>query len=147
MKRLAFLVIFLTALSTLSGYLLSKATWISRVGMSLFYNQYNFLKTWWKGALLVFSVLMILLIIQTIVQSKLPSIAAKIFHTIMLFAALVGLYFTYRDFRHTLSHRWLGERFHIGVYIFWLGWITISLFYIFQPKKRGKAVQSKFEIP
>lgn len=147
MKRLAFLVIFLTALSTLSGYLLSKATWISRIGMSLFYNQYNFLKIWWKGALLVFSVLIILLVIQTFIQKKLSFAVAKILHSIILLIAIVGLYFTYHDFRQHFSHKLLGERFHIGAYLFWLGWITISLFYIFQPKKREKAVQNKFEIP
>ena len=46
---------------------------------------------------------------------------------ISVLIALVGLYFTYNDFRHTLSHRWLGERFHLGAYLFWIVWIAISV--------------------
>lgn len=138
MKRLSFLIIALAVLSTLSGYFLSKASWIGRVGISLFYQQYNFLKVWWKAALVGFGALMILLIIQTIIQRKLSFNIAKIIHIILLLLAITGLYFTYQDFRHSLSHRWLGERFHIGFYLFWIQWMIISLFYIFQNKNQIK---------
>lgn len=146
MKRLGFLVLFLAGLSLISGYLLSKASWIGRVGMSLFYQQYNFLKVWWKGSLLIFAILMILLIIQTIIQKKLPASVAKIFHIIMLFAAIVGIWFTYQDFRHHFSHRLLGERFHIGTYLFWIGWISICIFYFFHPDKSKAATITKSKI-
>lgn len=135
MKRLFSLIISLAILSTLSGYLLSKASWVGRVGISLFYNQYNFLKTWWKGGLVIFGVLMILLTVQTIIQKKLSSRAASIVQVFMLIAAIAGLYFTYQDFRHHLSHRFLGERFHIGFYLFWISWMIISIFYILQRKQ------------
>lgn len=135
MKRLFSLIISLAILSTLSGYLLSKASWVGRVGISLFYHQYNFLKTWWKGGLIIFGVLMILLTVQTIIQKKLSSRAASIFQVFMLIAAIAGLYFTYQDFRDHLSHRFLGERFHIGFYLFWISWMIISIFYILQHKQ------------
>ncbi len=138
MKRSFFLILLLTLLSILSGYLLSKATWISRVGMSLFYQQYNFLKIWWKGALMVFGILMLLFIIQTVIQKKLPHNVAKATHTILLIGSIVGLYFTYQDFRQHFSHRLLGERFHVGFYLFWLGWMIICCFYIFQLDKHKK---------
>ena len=139
MKRIAPLVLFIAALSALSGYLMSKASLTGRVGISLFYNEYQFLKVWWQGALVVFAVLLVLMLVQGIVQRKLPKPKANILHVIMVLLALGGLYYTYNDFRHTLSHKLLGERFHIGGYLFWIGWIIISVFYIVQ--KRNDVVK------
>lgn len=134
-KRTSLLVLFLTALAALSGYLMSKASLIGRLGMTYVYKEYKFLKTWWKGALAVFVVWMTVLIIQAIVEKKLSKQKATIVHVIFILLALVGLYFTYSDFQHTTSHRWLKERFHIGAYLFWLGWIIISVFCIVQKKR------------
>jgi hypothetical protein len=134
-KRTSVLVLFLAALAALSGYFMSKASFIGRLGMTFVYKEYRFLKTWWKGALAVFAVWMILLIIQAIVEQKLSKQKAIVVHVIFILLALVGLYFTYSDFRHTTTHRWLKERFHIGAYLFWLGWIIISAFYIVQKRK------------
>jgi hydrogenase-4 membrane subunit HyfE len=61
---------------------------------------------------------------------------AIIVHVVFILLALVGLYFTYSDFQHTTTHRWLKERFHIGAYLFWLGWIIISVFCMIQKRKR-----------
>lgn len=134
MKKTAPFIIFLLILSCLSGYFMSKASLVGRVGISLFYKQYTFLKTWWQGALVVFGTLMILFFLQGIVQRKLTSAKAVLLHVVMIVISLTGLYFTYSDFRHTTTHRWLGERFHIGGYLFWTGWIFISLYYIFRKK-------------
>lgn len=134
-KRTSLLVVFLVALATLSGYLMSKASFIGRLGMTYVYKEYRFLKTWWKGALAVFIVWILLLIIQTIVEKKLSKQKAIIVHVAFILLALVGLYFTYSDFQNTTSHRWLKERFHIGAYLFWLGWIIISVFCIVQKRE------------
>jgi hydrogenase-4 membrane subunit HyfE len=134
-KRTSLLVVFLAALASLSGYLMSKASFIGRFGMTFVYKEYRFLKTWWKGALAVFIVWIILLIIQTIVEKKLSKQKAIIVHVAFILLALVGLYFTYSDFQHTTSHRWLKERFHIGAYLFWLGWIIICVFCIVQKRE------------
>lgn len=134
MKRTAPFITLLAGLSVLSGYLLSKATLVGRTGMNLFYKEYRFLKTWWKGALAVFAGLLLLFFIQGLAQRKLRRSKAIIVHAVALVIALAGLYFTYSDFRNTLSHRMLGERFHLGAYLFWIGWMLISLFYIVQPK-------------
>jgi hypothetical protein len=135
-KRISILVVFLAALSCLSGYLMSKASFIGRLGMTYVYKEYRFLKTWWKGALTVFIVWMILLIIQLIIERKLSKQKAIVVHVIFILRALAGLYFTYSDFQNTTSHRWLKERFHIGAYLFWLGWIIISVFCMIQKRKR-----------
>ena len=132
MKRLAPLILFLAALSLISGYLMSKVSWIGRIGMNLFYKQYEFLKIWWQGALVVFITLLVLVIIQLLVQKRLPKNSARVAHIIALIAAIFGLYATYHDFRHDTSHHLLGERFHLGAYLFWFGWMAICLFYLFQ---------------
>ena len=144
-KRISILVVFLAALAALSGYLMSKASFIGRLGMTYFYKEYRFLKTWWKGALAVFVVWMIVLIVQTIVEKKLKKRTASLIHIVFILLALLGLYFTYSDFQNTTSHRWLKEKFHIGAYLFWLGWIIISVFCMFQ--KRKELPQQESELP
>ena len=134
-KKISILVLCLAALAALSGYLMSKASFIGRIGMTFIYKEYGFLKTWWKGALAVFVVWMIVLAIQAIVEKNLPKLKATIVHAIFILLALIGLYFTYSDFQHSTSHRWLKEKFHIGAYLFWLGWIIISAFSIVQKKE------------
>ena len=135
MKKTAIFLSIIAVLSLLSGYLLSSASLIGKAGISLFYKQYTFLKTWWQGALLVFVVLLILFVVQGIVQKKLKRRKSVLVQSLLIVLALVGLYFTYYDFRHTLSHRLLGERFHLGGYLFWLQWIMISIFYLFVKRR------------
>ncbi len=135
MKRTSLLVISLLALSGIAGYVLSKASLVGRVGISLFYRQYKFLKVWWQGGLLIFAVWMLLFFLQGLVQRKLSAKTSTLIQMGAIVAALVGLYLTYQDFRHTLSHRWLGERFHLGGYLFWVGWIIISVFYLTEKRK------------
>jgi hypothetical protein len=135
MKGIAYLVLILLVLAGIAGYVLSKASLVGRVGISLFYRQYKFLKVWWQGGLLVFIIWMILFFLQGWVQRRLSPKAFKLIQVAAIVFALTGLYFTYQDFRHTTSHRWLGERFHLGGYLFWLGWIIISVFYLTENRK------------
>ena len=134
MKRTALFLSLLAVLSIISGYLLSNASLVGKVGISVFYKQYQFLKTWWQGALIVFAVLLIFFLVQGFAEKKLIKTRANLLHVSMILLALTGLYFTYYDFRHTTTHRLLGERFHIGAYLFWIDWIIISLFYLTQKK-------------
>ena len=130
MRRTASFIFILAALSALSGFLLSKASLPGRVGISLFYREYKFLKTWWQGALVVFAFLLLLLLLQGLAEKYFSGRKAVLFHITTLLLALAGLFFTYHDFTHTTSHRLLGGRFHAGAYLFWLDWILISLFYL-----------------
>jgi len=130
MKRRLSLVAFLLVLSGIAGYLLSKASLVGRVGISLFYTQYKFLKTWWQGGLVIFIVWMILFFLQGLAKRKYAPLTSRMIQAGSIVIALIGLYFTYQDFRQNLSHRWLGERFHLGAYLFWIGWIIISVFYL-----------------
>ncbi|MBS1777131.1 MAG: cytochrome d ubiquinol oxidase subunit II [Bacteroidetes bacterium] len=142
MKRFASLTFFLAILSVIVGYLLSSVTWIGRVGISLFYDQYQFLKVWWQAALVVFGLLLILYLLQSIIDKILTPFSAKLIHFILIISACIGLYFSYQDFRQNLSHRLLGERFHLGVYLFWFGWVCISIYFLLK-KKNAKAQQQE----
>lgn len=138
MKRKYVLVISIAFFSLITGYLLSAISFVGRAGISMFYTQYEFLKSWWKGTLLVFIVWMVLFLIQSVLFARVNKRTSNIILTISLLIAIAGIYFSYSDFRHALSHRWLGERFHLGVYLFWLGWIAITIFLV-QNKKHVSA--------
>lgn len=134
MKRYGPIIILIAVLSGISGYMLSKSSWIGKVGISLFYQQYGFLKVWWQAALAVFVVLMVVFAIHAVLKNKLSGGSGNIACIILLLIAIGGLYGTYHDFRHDFSHRVLGERFHIGAYLFWISWMLISLFFLFRKK-------------
>lgn len=135
MRRSTSIIIFLSLLSVVAGYLLSHASWVGKVGIQLFYSEYDFLRSWWKTSLLVFLVYMFLYLIQSIVQRYASIIAAKFIHALALLLAIFGLHLSYNDFQQTMSHRLMGERFHIGVYLFWVGWMVISIHCLLQKKR------------
>jgi len=135
MKRLLPLSVFLAVLSLIAGFLLSKMSFIGRIGISLFYKEYTFMKTWWKGTLVIFAVLFLLMLLQDAVDRKLVKKRANSFQVLALAAAIVGMYFTYRDFQYYYAHKLLREKFHLGGYLFWIGWIGISLFFLFSKQQ------------
>lgn len=144
MKRSLPFLLLLSGLSVLCGYLLSKASLVGKAGIDLFYKEYTFLKVWWQGALVIFAILFLLFIVQGIIEKRSNRRTAITAHMIAILMACIGLFFTYHDFRHTLTHRLLGERFHIGGYLFWVGWIGISLFYLFQ--KRQQTIEKAYNV-
>ncbi|MDI3320137.1 cytochrome d ubiquinol oxidase subunit II [Pinibacter soli] len=139
MKRLLPLSVFLAALSLMAGFLLSRMSFVGRIGISLFYKEYTFMKTWWKGTLVIFMVLFLLMLLQDAIDRKLVKKRANSYHLLALTAAAVGMYFTYRDFQYYYMHRWLKEKFHLGGYLFWIGWIGISLFFLFGKQEKPSA--------
>lgn len=127
MKRPAPFFLLLTALSAVAGWLLSHLNLIGRIGVHTMHTEYRFLTVWWKGALLVWSVWMLFWAAHTAVSRRLSAGAARATHAAALVLAALGWYATYHDFRNTLTHRIIGERFHLGAYLFWLGWMLIAL--------------------
>jgi hypothetical protein len=142
MKRRSLLLLLLLVLSGIGGYLLSKASFVGRMGISLFYKEYKFLKVWWQGGLLIFTIWLILFFLQDLAQRKLPPAISRFVQFGAILAALTGLYFTYQDFQHTMSHRLLGERFHLGGYLFWIGWIIISIYYLTDKRRTNLPAQN-----
>lgn len=139
MKRTAPFLLLLTGLAVLAGYLLSKASLVGKTGIHFFYKEYKFLNHWYKGAALVLAIWMLLILLHGWFNKKLGAGKARLAHFISLAIALIGLYLTYSDFRNDLSHRLLGERFHIGAYLFWVGWMLVALFHLW-PKRENKGL-------
>jgi hypothetical protein len=135
-KRHLSFIGLLAALSVITGVMLSSITFVGRVGMNMFYKQYNFLKIWWQGSLLVFAIWMLVFFAHYFMQKRISKASFLAGNLISLMVSIGGLYFTYCDFRNDFSHRLMGERFHIGAYLFWLGWIGISIFYLAQKSSR-----------
>ena len=93
--------------------------------------------------MLVFIVWMLLLGLQTFFEKKVKRATSTMIQWALLIVAIVGLYMSYADFRNSLSHRWLGERFHLGVYLFWLGWIAITIFMLLKKERVTEAAPVK----
>lgn len=127
MRRPALFIGYLALLSVLSGWLMSRMSWIGRIGVSLFHRDYQFLKVWYKGALLVFGGLVVLYLMQGLAQRRLSKGRNRVIQILALLAAIAGLWLSYSDFQDDLSHHLLRERFHVGVYLFWVGWMSISI--------------------
>lgn len=126
----------LAGLAALTGYLLSRASVVGKAGIALFYKQYQFLKVWWQGGLVVLGIWLLLFLLHGMIDKKIGGKKAKGVHALMLLLAMLGLFLTYQDFQNTLSHRILGERFHLGGYLFWLGWMLVSLFFLGRKKEK-----------
>jgi hypothetical protein len=128
-KKLITLNAILIPLAAIAGWTLSKATLVGKVGIHVLHREYLFLNSWWKGALLIWVVWVILEIIQYLIWKRNLRKINLAAQSSFIFLAVLGLYFTYLDFR-TFSHGILGERFHLGGYLFWIGWSIISIFFI-----------------
>lgn len=83
-----------------------------------------------------FALMIMVTVLLYFVDKSLNGVFRKIILLIFFFAFLAGLYFTFSNFRNDLSHRLLGERFHLGIYLYWIGFCIISLFYALTSKKR-----------
>jgi len=128
-KKLLTLNAILIPLAIIIGWTLSKATIVGKIGIQLLHREYSFLNSWWKGALLVWSVWLVLEIIQYRIWKRNRRNINLMLQATFILLAVLGLYFTYLDFR-TFSHGLLGDRFHIGGYLFWIGWCIISIFFL-----------------
>ena len=128
-KKLISLNAILIPLAIIAGWTLSKSTIVGKVGIHFLHREYAFLNSWWKGALFVWVVWLILEIIQYRVWKRNRRKVNLALQATFIFLAVLGLYYTYLDFR-TFSHGLLGDRFHIGGYLFWIGWCVISVFFI-----------------
>ena len=140
-KKIISLNAILIPLAVIAGWTLSKATIVGKVGIHFLHREYAFLNSWWKGALFVWVVWIILEIIQYRIWKRYRRNINLAVQTSFIFLAVFGLYFTYLDFR-TFSHGLLGERFHIGGYLFWIGWCIISIFFINLRNKKIATIET-----
>lgn len=106
----------------------------------MFYKQYRFLRSGWKTFLLLFAVQLLLILLLDQVKKRLP-VKANYTAAVFLILAVIGLWGTYYDFQYTFSHRLLKEKFHLGFYLFWLGWMGTCVYYlVVKPAKQDAAI-------
>lgn len=117
-------------LCLLEAYLISKISLIGKIGIAMFYKQYRFLRSGWKTFLLLFAVQLLLIGVLHQAKKRLPARKANYAAAIFLILAILGLWGTYYDFQYTFSHRLLKEKFHLGFYLFWLGWMGTCVYYL-----------------
>ncbi|GGC40926.1 hypothetical protein GCM10011386_36190 [Parapedobacter defluvii] len=140
MKGLSTLIAVQALLSTISGVLVSQMSFIGKVGISVLYNEYGIFKIWWKTAILLFAVQLILIAVLWLIKRLLGRrIALATFLLVLLFG-LVGAYFTYLDFT-TTSHRLMKETFHSGAYLFWGAWAVSCLYFMIVRRGKKQAME------
>ncbi len=145
MRRNLPFILYLTILSALSGWLMSQMSWIGRVGINWFHKEYRFLKVWYRGGGAVLAILLLLFFLQWLAAKRLPKATARVVQIIALLGAICGLWATYSDFRADFSHGILKERFHLGAYLFWIGWMSISLYLLATYRRQHSGSQTQVE--
>lgn len=132
-RKINTLILFHSLFTVLQVYLISKISLLGRIGISIAYTEYKFLRSGWKMYLLLMAVQLLVIGSFYYAYSRL---ARRSFFKVLGAVAvltLAGLWFTYNDFTHTFSHRLLKEPFHLGFYLFWLGLIATCIFFAVQP--------------
>ncbi len=132
-KKVVGLNILLVPLAIVAGWSFSKATWVGKVGIHILHQELTFLNSWWKGAIFVWLIWILLEIVQFQVWKRCSRKTNLIVQGALILCALVGLIYTYLDFR-TFTHSLLGERFHIGGYLFWIVWGAICVVFANQQR-------------
>lgn len=139
MKTLQKLVIFQALSSVISGLLISKMSLLGKVGISLFFKEYQIFKSFWQTALL-FLVIQFLVIGVFLILTKTVKKVTN-FSIVAIMLVLLGLGATIYDFQTETSHRLLNGYFHSGFYLFWVS-VLVSIFWILLAKNRNHQVQS-----
>ncbi|MDO5607052.1 MAG: hypothetical protein Q4G08_01230 [Capnocytophaga sp.] len=137
MKNILILSLFQALISVVSGIFISQMSWIGRVGISLKFREYLILKTWWKTALLLLAVQLSVMVVLLVFR-KIHSRIGRVLALLLLVAGIAGVYFTYNDFT-TTNHRLMRQNFHIGFYLFWVGWLITCIYFLFLRKNKSKA--------
>ena len=113
MKNLSILTLIQALLSLVSGILISKMSFIGKIGVSTFYSQYAVFKTWWKTALILFIVQFVLLLFLQTFRAKVSVGFARLLAVLLTIIGAVGAYLTYIDFT-TTAHKVMKFSFHAG---------------------------------
>ena len=138
MKNRFILLLILALFSVVSGVLISKMSFIGKIGITFLYDEYTILKSWWQTALMFFTLQMMLFGIMYYFHYKQTSIIMrKLLPFILFFVGVIGFYLTYIDFTET-SHRLMSTSFHMGFYLFWVTWFVNCIYFLILTKKQNK---------
>lgn len=134
MRGLSTLIVLQALLSTISSILMSQMSWIGKVSISVLYTEYGIFKVWWKTAVLLFALQLILILLLWIFKRLLPSILSIIPIILLLLCGLAGAYLTYLDFTQT-NHQMMKANFHYGTYLIWGAWVVSCLYFLLVRRK------------
>ncbi|PPK99733.1 hypothetical protein [Parapedobacter indicus] len=146
MKGLGTLIALQALLSTISGILVSQMSFVGKVGIRVLYSEYGIFRIWWKTAVLLFALQLILIFVLWLVKRLLGQRLALATILLMLLFGLIGAYFTYLDFT-TTSHRLMKESFHSGGYLFWGSWSLSCLYFMIAPRSKKRVAEVTTEPP
>lgn len=135
MKNASILLLIQAVIALICGILMSKMSFIGRMGISFLHRDYLIFKTWWKTALLIFVIQFVLIIILMLVRYLSPLKTGKLIFILFLIFGFIGTYATYIDFT-TTTHKMMKGSFHSGGYLFWLGWGISCIYFLFWNKKQ-----------
>lgn len=128
--RITLLILSQAVLCLLETYLISKISFIGRVGIATIHKEYKLLRSGWKTFLLLFGIQIAIIITLNIIQKKVSRKSMILTASLLLGVAAIGFFITFQDFLHTYTHRLLKERFHLGFYLFWMGWMGSCIFFL-----------------
>lgn len=135
MKNIVILSLFQGVVALVCGILMSKMSFVGRMGINLMHREYLIFKVWWKTALVIFLIQAILILILAAVKGFSGLKVARSTAVLFLILGIAGAYFTYIDFT-TTSHKYMRAKFHAGGYLFWTGWIITCIYFAFSRKKQ-----------
>lgn len=135
MKNTLLLSLFQACLALICGILMSKMSFVGRMGINLLHRDYLIFKTWWKTALLFWALQLCLIIVLALIRRTTSSRSSKISSLLFFLFGAIGLYITYIDFT-TTSHQLMKMSFHSGGYLFWIGWLISCIFFFAGSKKK-----------
>src|SRR5690606_18131383 len=138
MRGLTNLILIQALFSTISGVLMANMSLIGRLGVWFIYRDYGVLRVWWKTALILLGIQLLLIFILWLGRQLLPAWGSRLFAGIFFIVGLVGVYFTYIDFT-TTSHRLLKSDFHLGGYLVWLAWAISCIWFMVSPARKSPA--------
>ena len=104
MKNVTILGLVQALLSLISGILISKMSFIGKIGISTMYREYTIFKTWWKTALLLLVIQLVLIAVLQLFRTKVSVSFSRLLAFLLIVLGGIGAYFTYIDFT-TTSHK------------------------------------------
>jgi len=144
LRKISWLIFFQAALCALATYLISRISLMGRIGIATFYKEYKFLRSPWKTYLSIIIIQLLIIFLLYILHKRFSRKINLRASAIILILSAIGLWITYYDFQHTFSHRVLRERFHLGFYLFWIGLMITSLFFMIAVPAKEKDIQARF---
>lgn len=111
-------------------------SWIGRVGVNLMHKEYKFLKVWYEAGAVVFVALLFFFFVQYFFRRRSRPIVGMSVQVVALLLSGLGFWLSKVDFKSDISHRILKQNFHVGVYLFWIGWSAISLYILARVNRR-----------